>query len=120
MTSYREDDPLLPKTRNSPEIKGSRPSSISDVYTFKELNGQEEDDVSERRRFNDSMAMVVTLCLLVSFIFIFFPQDSSKDTRPIPTTIEERVERILTDTPLIGQQQYILTRPQVMVQLTSF
>lgn len=110
MPSYREDDPLLPRTRNSPEISGSRPSSISDVYEFKELRGEEEDDDSERRRFNDSMAMVVALCLLVSVIFIFFPLDSPTDPRPIPSTIEERVERILTDTPLIGQQQYILTR----------
>lgn len=108
MPSHTEDDPLLPRKQYSPEIKGSRPGSINDARHFTEIEVEDEADTAGQRRFRDSMTMVVGLCLIFSFIFIFFPQDSSPDGRPVPVTIDQRVERILTDTPLIGQR-YILT-----------
>ncbi len=107
MSYFTEQDPLLPKAERSPEIQGSRPSSINDICDV-ENRISEGDHQPARQVFNDFMAMIFGLCVIVSFAFIFLPDDVVRDRRPIPKTIEERVNRILTDTPLIGTSRYLI------------
>jgi hypothetical protein len=107
MAYYKETDPLLPNDRGAPEIHGSRASSINNVVVI-ETGVNEEDGQPQRprRAADDLMAVIFGLCLLVSLALMFSPDgwfdDILGDRRPAPQTIEQRVNRILTDTPLIG------------------
>ena len=113
MSDYTEEDPLLPRERPAPEIHGSRPQSIKEDYITSEPDGLATDaygklDVGRRNRrtFSDYMAMALGLCILSALILMAIPQtffgDIFGDRRPGPQTIEQRVNKILTDTPLIG------------------
>jgi membrane dipeptidase len=102
---YSEVDPLLPKDRGAPEIQGSRPQSINNEYVIEE---QVSDDENGERRngFHDFMAIIFGICFFAIITLILFPdgplRDIFGDPRPAPKTLEERVNRILEDTPLIG------------------
>jgi membrane dipeptidase len=104
MSYYSEQDPLLPKDAGAPEIQGSRPQSIKNVGAQEaEVFEDVQDDNTQRRKIlGDIMPLIFGLCLLLSFVLIFLPEDILGDRRPVPRTIEQRVNRILTDTPLIG------------------
>ena len=100
---HTEVDPLLPNDKRAPEIQGSRPQSINDEYVIEE---QVSDDERRPRRngFADFMAMVFGICFFAGLFFILFPGgDLFGDEQPkSPKTLDERVTRILEDTPLIG------------------
>lgn len=116
MPYYTEEDPLLPKANRSPEIQGSRPQSIKESYTTTETETitpepkqpSYDDELSvgrpKRRSIFDYCYLIFGLCVVLSLIFLAIPQglwdDVFWDTRP--HTIDERVSRILTNTPLIG------------------
>lgn len=107
-TFSTEQDPLLPKDEQAPEIMGSRPTSLKSFYDVEteadiaENEGEDEDDNDPKRHFvNDVMAMVFGVVLLFCIVFIFLP-DGFMGDKPAPKTIEQRVRRILIDTPLIG------------------
>lgn len=104
MASYTEQDPLLPGDKRSPEIHGSRAQSINDDYA-KETLGEERPG---RSVWNDLGAMLLGICIVFSLAMIFLPSDTGEDERPVPRTIDERVNRILEDTPLIGQTLQLL------------
>jgi membrane dipeptidase len=94
-----EEDPLLPKTKGAPEIQGSRPQSINH-----ELIGE---DSSQRQQtgFGGLIHCVIGILFFVLLFLTLAPEaldDFLGDRRPTPKTLEERVDRILTDTPLIG------------------
>jgi hypothetical protein len=89
----RENDPLLPHPS---------PPPTTNVYYFKEIPLDEKDAPS--RRYAHEASTVLVLCVIFSFIFIFYPRSPAHEDQPVPTTLEERVERILTDTPLIGKR----------------
>jgi hypothetical protein len=93
-----EQDPLLPRDEGAPEIHGSRPQSIN----YEETEVFEEDEKPQRQPFKDVLPLIFGICILLSLAFIFLPEDTSRGQKPEPTTIEQRVNRILTDTPLIG------------------
>ncbi|KAE8442633.1 hypothetical protein EG329_002990 [Mollisiaceae sp. DMI_Dod_QoI] len=103
-----EQDPLLPRDGQAPEIKGSRPTSMKSFYDLDteaeiaENEGVDEDDFDPKRHMvNDVMAMIFGVALLFSIVFIFLPEGFWGDTDPAPATIEQRVHQILLDTPLI-------------------
>jgi membrane dipeptidase len=98
-----EHDSLLPKDEGAPEIHGSRPQSINEVYDI-ETEVFEEDEKPKRQLLNDAFSMIFGLCVLLSLALIFSPGDPSRIQEPNPKTVEQRVNRILTDTPLIGIQ----------------
>jgi hypothetical protein len=106
MAYYKETDPLLPNDRGAPEIHGSRASSINNVVVINEEDEEDGQPHRPRRATDDLMAMIFGLCLLVSLALMFSPygwfDDILGDRRPAPQTIEQRVNRILADTPLIG------------------
>lgn len=93
-----EQDPLLPEDAGAPEIHGSRPQSIN----YEETEVFDEDEKPQRQLLNDVWPMIFGLCIFLSLAFAFLPEDTDPNQRPEPTTIEQRVNRILTDTPLIG------------------
>ena len=103
MSYSYEQDPLL----------RSRPESINDEYAKEELLG--ERTRPRRSIWNEIGAMILGLCIFSSLVMIFMPSNPPDDDRPIPKTISQRVNRILEDTPLIGQlnpsiQETILTK----------
>ena len=105
MSYYKETDPLLPNDRGAPEIHGSRASSINDVLVA-EITEGDSPPPRRRRASGDLMAMLFGLCFFVILALTFSPEswldDVFGDRRPVPQTIDQRVNRILTDTPLIG------------------
>ena len=105
MSYPKEQDPLLPKQSRAPEIHGSRPQSFNDDVDIEPTTSQREVNMPPRAKtINDLMAMVFGLCVALSLIFVFLRDDLFDGLlpRPTPATIEERVNHILTDTPLIG------------------
>jgi hypothetical protein len=108
---YTETDPLLPNDKGAPEIHGSRPQSINNEYV-NVIEEQASDD--ENRPQGESLSQGLRSFVPIVFVFIFFsfmfliifPDDSLGDLfgdkRPTPKTMDERVARILEDTPLIG------------------
>src|ERR1700710_2126422 len=109
MSYYSEQDPLLPKDKPSPEIHGSRPQSINNVYVTEAgapVEVIEKDDDGEPPRFtrNELPTIMFGLCFFLFISLVVFPylDDVLGDGRPKPKTIDERVNRILMDTPLIG------------------
>jgi membrane dipeptidase len=94
-----EQDPLLPNDKGAPEILGSRPQSIN--YE-EETEVSEEDEKPQRQLFSDALPLIFSICILVILAFTFLSEDTNGSQRPEPKTIEQRVNRILTDTPLIG------------------
>jgi membrane dipeptidase len=100
-----EEDPLLPKDKGAPEIQGSRPQSINNEYVIEEVSDEEKEPRS--KGINDIVAMIFGLCFFASiFLILVYPDgplgDLFGDKRPAPKTLDERVTRILEDTPLIG------------------
>ena len=106
-----EQDPLLPIDKPAPEIQGSRPQSIKDVGDV-ETQPQDNHVRPPRSLLDNLMTMMIGLCAVAVIIVIFMPEwflgDIGGDWRPPPRTLEERVARILTDTPLIGKFPYLL------------
>jgi len=103
MARYSERDPLLPQTNQSPEIHTSRPQSINYDADISPGKAEAQDnDEPARRIFNDAMALVLGICIFISFGLVAFHDEIFKDKEPMPDTLHGRVERILTNTPLIG------------------
>jgi hypothetical protein len=106
MTS--EQDPLLPQDKGAPEIYGSRAPSIHNGYASTEEPVPEEDDQRFRRILLASVKFIlvdVALLLLFGLLFLGrFPGDTKQE----PETLEERVDAILSNTPLIGTYPQIL------------
>lgn len=104
MSYYTEQDPLLPRDKPAPEIQGSRPSSFKDVTVSEAELGEAKQTVDRptANAFNDVLAMMLGLCFFLTIGFIFVPDDFLDGLQPGPRTIEQRVNKILTTTPLIG------------------
>lgn len=102
----KEQDPLLPKDSGAPEVdQGSRPPSIENVYVTRE---EVEKGVNQqaRKRLDMLFFVLLKLCFVVGLGLIllstFFREHFLGDSKPRPDTLEERVNRILSETPLIG------------------
>lgn len=109
MSSYstNEHDPLLPRDNPSPEIHGSRPQSINDVYvTEAQVEIVEKNEIQPARfTKRQVLAVILGIWFLISVFMVLFPFMGNLlgDDNPEPSTnIQERVNKILTDTPLIG------------------
>jgi membrane dipeptidase len=103
---YTEGDPLLPKDKGAPEIQGSRPQSINNEDAIEEPVSDDGNGTT-RNGHTGLVAMLFSICLFGGiFLMLLFPDgplgDLFGEKRPTPKTLEERVNRILEDTPLIG------------------
>jgi hypothetical protein len=102
MSYSTENDPLLPRDSQSPGIQCSRSQSIGDV----EEKDQEiiEDHRTWRKGMDDAGSMLLRFCLIVALSLgvLYLGSQKQGDQRPVPKTINQRVNRILESTPLIG------------------
>lgn len=111
MSYHTEQDPLLPKDKPAPEIQYSRPQSINDEFTANTRDPDEADrDRAGLKEFGNFLFFV---CIFfgLGLGFVFFPDQIFGDEKPHPVkpgpqTIEQRVNTILTNTPLIGMKYY--------------
>lgn len=103
-----DSDPLLPKTKPSPEVHDSQPRRFNDI---EEINQGSDDIVVNdiARRSSASGSRVLGFCgiaLFVFFLLALLPDGFLSNWLPRgrhsePHTIDERVAAILKDTPLI-------------------
>jgi membrane dipeptidase len=99
---YQETDPLLPRNRPAPEIQGSRPPSINEVTTENAISPDAGSARRSRMGLGDIYALLVGLIILAFFAILLFPNGFKDVLGNEPQTIDERVNSILTRTPLIG------------------
>jgi membrane dipeptidase len=114
MSYYSEQDPLLPNDKSAPEIQGSRPQSFKDVTVSEAEQGRSsraEVDEPTRNAFNGVLILMLALCFFLVLGFAFIPDGALDGWQPGPRTIEQRVNKILTNTPLIGMF-HILSKDQ--------
>ena len=104
-----EQDPMLPQDRGAPEIYVSRAPSIYNGCGFTNEAITEEDNDQRLRR--NLLAYVKFFIVVIALLFSLgllllgqFPGDEKQELK----TLEERVDAILSDTPLIGPCTHIL------------
>lgn len=98
-----EQDPLLPQNKGAPEITGSPTLSIYGNNCIE--NGETTEDGGNQRRQtarSERSYGFLIIFIVICFALLFYLGQFLGDRRPTPKTLEERVNRILSDTPLIG------------------
>ncbi|KAG9229487.1 membrane dipeptidase-like protein [Amylocarpus encephaloides] len=115
MASSTEQDPLLVKGTSSAASSCNRASDppFSQQATSKHekdlvlLNALLDDNRPRRRIVSNTLSIIWGLCFVFSLVFTLMPQKTYDDILtcfrplPVPQTVEQRVNRILADTPLI-------------------
>jgi hypothetical protein len=104
-----EEDPLLPRGRPTPEISGDGYPKLQ-IYQ-QEIYVNDEDNDSYEPTDNasalNSILAVFTVFLGVAFLILLLYSDNYRPPWRLPTskpmTVEARVQKILTETPLIGR-----------------
>jgi hypothetical protein len=109
---YQETDPLLPRNNPAPEIQGSRPQSINEVGTEDTTSPDVGDTSKPRMGLGDIYALLFGLITLAFFAILLFPDGFKDVLGDGPQTIDERVNNILTRTPLIGSHLFNICGPQ--------
>jgi membrane dipeptidase len=108
---YQETDPLLPRNRPAPEIQGSRPQSISDVANRDIISPDADSTGKPRMGLGDIYALLFGLIILAFIAILLFPNGFKDVLGDGPQTIDERVNSILAQTPLIGSPLSNVDRP---------
>jgi membrane dipeptidase len=119
MSYYSEQDPLLPNDKSAPEIQGSRPQSFKDVTASEAEQGRTsrtEVDELTKNAFNDVLILMLALCFFLVLGFTFVPDDAFDGWQPGSRTIEQRVNKILTNTPLIGMFHILSKKKNIKKQ----
>jgi membrane dipeptidase len=114
--AYNEQDPLLPKDRPAPEIQGSRAQSVNDVVDREALPLDINYNTGRRRRFGDVLALFIGMTALLFLVSMISPDGWKSiwgDNPWAARTVDERVNSILTRTPLIGVNAFTLTNSGV-------
>lgn len=99
---YQETDPLLPRNRPAPEIQGSRPQSINEVDNVDAISPDAGGTSKPHMGLRDIYALLIGLITLAFFAVLLFPNGFKDVLGDGSQTIDERVNSILTRTPLIG------------------
>lgn len=104
---YTEEDSLLPKYKGAPEIKGSRPQSINDDIVEEQVSDYDGQIRTSEKSPSNWIHVLFGICFFASiFLILLYPDgplgDLFGEHRPVPKTLQERVDRVLEDTPLIG------------------
>jgi hypothetical protein len=99
-----EEQSLLPQSKGAPEIYGSRPPSLNNGTGSNE-EAAEWNAYRPRPSSRNWPATLSLGLLFVGLVVLLLSQQPLElpSPRPEPGTIEERVNRILSDTPLIGR-----------------
>jgi hypothetical protein len=109
---YQETDPLLPRNGPAPEIQGSRPQSINDVDTGDTVSPDVGSASKPRMSRGEIYVLLFGLITLAFFAILFFPIGLKDVLGGGPQTIDDRVNSILTQTPLIGSPLSNIYGPQ--------
>lgn len=104
--AFTEQDPLLPRDKSAPEISYSQ-DEIRNTYSESVSDEEAEMEFVRRRRgLTDLLALFSLFATAVIFYVLFRSTEwnhSGDDHSAGPKTIEHRVNRILSTTPLIGR-----------------
>ena len=102
--AYDETDSLLPKDKPAPEIMGSRPTSIRNVVAPDEQGWEEDESEKSFRNYGDISSLFIILILFVLLALLAFPNAFKRILQGPrqPQTLDEKVNAILSQTPLIG------------------
>lgn len=109
MAPYTESDPLLPI--------GSRLSDNNRNRTLFDAEKNPHDGElrvqSKHTKTSKFISKVLGLCVILSIILASTPQDiydkiTENLFHPAPQSVEQRVNQILSDTPLIGNHERTL------------
>lgn len=105
MTPYTETDPLLPIGSRLSDNNPRRNSSDAEKNSH---NGKLRAQQPKHSKTSKFISRVLGISVLLSIILALTPQviydKISRHLQPVPQSVEQRVKRILTDTPLIGNQ----------------
>lgn len=94
-TTSKETDPLLPNDKGSPEITGDREESHEEYET--------EDNIEETPSWKRLWIHGYYCFAILAFAYLATAIYYSLDyTKTAPLTLDERVAKILSETPLIG------------------
>lgn len=106
--SHEDTEPksLLPYASNVTEIRSDshpKPDAFDDSYL-----GSRKPLGTQHRKGNlkDCVFLILGLCLITSFVYPQWPLPTNiiaEVLQPTPLTIDQRVTKILTSTPLIGK-----------------
>jgi membrane dipeptidase len=98
-----EQDPLLPQDKGAPEIIGSRaPSIYGNNYIGNGETTEDDGSQSHQATRSERSYKFLMIVIVIYFALLVYLSQFIGDWRPAPKTLEERVNRILSDTPLIG------------------
>ncbi len=102
-----EIDPLLPQTRSAPEISGHgfpQPASNEDqrLEDHEESMSPSSNAYSSLRRSIALFTIVVFLSLFIAVVLSGGPRSKDENRQRDNATIAARVDKILSQTPLIG------------------
>ena len=103
MSYYTEQDPLLPQGPKAPEIiANSRPQSLKDD-SYPESRAYSNIG-QPQRTFGDFLTLILGIALILGSVYILSPDNLIPGVlpRPGPVTVDQRVAKILENTPLIG------------------
>lgn len=110
MSSYynEEHDPLLPNGPKAPEISSrSRPEGLNhnDSNSVPDSRGGIVEEKRQQETSKDFLTVLLKLCFVLGAAYILLPINflSGVLPGPIPLTIDQRVTKILSNTPLIGE-----------------
>ncbi|XMA09559.1 hypothetical protein WAI453_002350 [Rhynchosporium graminicola] len=96
--SSKEQDSLLPDKRQSAEVQGSRLQRITDEYS---KQAPPHNTQPKKSIWSHYVPMIKGLCIVVSVVVVFMSFEIPGNEGTYSKTIEQRVNRILEDTPLI-------------------
>lgn len=100
--AYRETDPLLPRNSSAPEIQGSRPQSINEAANGEARSPDAGITSKPRMGLGDIYALLMGLVALAFIAMLIFPNGFKDVLGDGPQSIDDRVNSILSRTPLIG------------------
>lgn len=100
-----EQDPLLPRDKSAPEISYSQ-DEIRNLYSEGASDEEAEIEAVRRRRGLTDIIALASLFITVAIFYVLFWSTAWDHSGEGPSTglktIEQRVNKILSTTPLIG------------------
>jgi hypothetical protein len=117
MAPITERDSLLPRatvvSNDLPIDSDSSKEPANDLITEKKLTNRPTHPIHNRSKSNKSI--IFALCIVAILVrLLLFPASIYNriygGSEPNPQTIEQRVTKILTHTPLIGMASYLFQK----------
>ena len=109
-----ETDPLLPRNRPAPEISGYGYSQFpNEQLSEQEVKDGDDEDIDSRPSpLSTILALFTIVVSFALFIALLVPGglgSSGDETKNKSMNVKERVNKILTKTPLIGDTIHLIS-----------